>query len=690
MRTVSSTWKQIFNEPNHLTDVKIEIDGVDYGMDDLYAVNQERTVYSGRSPEVGACIASSLSFDIVPKGRVPRMAEVTLYNRLATWDRSSTSEWLVMGTYFIDTRSKIEDGLKMRFTAYDSMLKCDLPYIDNTSFDEWPQSEDDVVEDIADAIGVEVDSRTELAGYDVPYPNDYTMREVLGYIGAANGGNWIITPENKLLLVKLTGESSLLAADHSTAILFGDSIIVLSTGYEYGDSVSSDIKRNAQGFHNLGLLQPFTGVKVWYNRENSYVDQEVEVEGETTTEKVEVENAYFAGDNSGRVLELDCPWGTQAMADAILVQIEGMMYQGATVDAAQIDPAAELGDTVICDGIGFSLSSISVSYTGDYLPTIGAPADEEVDYEYHYESQTERKLSRKVSLGDSYYGFKVTRENGIEVVNIVDGNETTRMILNSSIQAFYNANGDEALYFDAEAGQYKFVGDVTVLSGSLNINNNFIVDTEGNVTTNGNVTLQGGNTVIKAPNIYGGAFYNAAGNARLEIGSDLSFYSSITVNNPLFTIYDTAGSVDLQFYGRPILTYVDDIVPYTNAKGKWSYTGSGQSGDSAEVATIGDFLYSEDILPSVTDVTAAGTTVTLSKDYDDYSWLILYGYAGGTNAASRFLAVLPTVALGSSIHFPIASGAGTGYARISASGRTLTFVSQSYSSMRIDYVYGKR
>ena len=590
MRSVSNTWKQIFQAPNHLTDVKIEIDGVDYSMDDLYAVNQDRTVFSSGSPEVGACIASSLSFDIVPRGRVPRMAEVTLYNRLATWDRSNTSEWLVMGTYFIDTRSKTDDGLKMRFTAYDSMLKCDLPYSENTALSEWPADEEDVVEDIADAIGVEVDSRTVLAGYDVPYPNDYTMREILGYIGAANGGNWIITPENKLMLVRLSGGNSYLGADDDTAILFGDSIIVLSTGYDYenarallsadrsdailfgnkflvlgqsgydssGGAGRTDIYRNAQGFHNLGLLQPFTGVKVWYNRENSYVDQEVEVEGETTTEKVEVENSYSAGDDSGRVLELDCPWGTQAMADAILRQVEGYSYQGATVDAAQITPAAELGDVVICDGIGFSLSSINVSYTGDYLPTIGAPADEEVDYEYHYESQTERKLSRKVSLGDSYYGFKVTKENGIEVVNIVDGTETTRMILNSSVQAFYNADGEAALYFDAEAGKYKFRGDVTITEGSLALSSKF--------------------------SIYPSDATEAEIDA-LTVPDGFNLYGRYSGN--LYNLFNVSQYGEYTTFSSPDSGYAYWSFDSTTVAGHLYYNKSGATWTNSEVATIG-------------------------------------------------------------------------------------------------------
>lgn len=531
MQSVDNTWERLFGEPTHKTEIRAFIDGAMYSMDKIYNAVLTRSVFTNNVPEVGCCCASTFDIEIIPDSRIPRMAPIIVQTRLKSADGVRSSEWIPTGTFFVDTRRKERVGTTMRFTAYDSMLKADQPYLPNSSITNWPAAEALVVAEIASCMGVSVDSRTTLAGYSVDYPQDYTMREVLGYIAAANGGNWIITPENKLLLVKLHGENSLLGANYNAAILFGDTVVVLSTGYNYdaarsllskdddeailmGDSLvvldgqyglrgaGTDIQRNAKRFQNLGLLQPFSGVKVWYSRQNSYVDTSVG----GVTQKVEVENAYFAGTNDGRVLELDCPWGTQAMANAILTQIDGFCYQGAIVEGAQMTPAAELGDLVICDGVGFSLSLLSVTYTGDYLPTISAPADEEVDYEYHYETPTERKLNRTVALGDSYYGFKVTRENGIEVVNIVDGTETTRMILNSSVQAFYNADGQEALYFDAEAGEYRFVGDVTVLSGSLNINDNFIVDVDGHVTCNGSVTLQGSNTKIVAPEILATSF----------------------------------------------------------------------------------------------------------------------------------------------------------------------------------------
>ena len=56
------------------------------------------------------------------------------------------------------------------------------------------------------------------------------------------------------------------------------------------------------------------------------------------------EMEYSAGTDSGRTLTLDCPWGTQKMAEDILSRIQGFQYQPYTADGAHIDPAAEIGD----------------------------------------------------------------------------------------------------------------------------------------------------------------------------------------------------------------------------------------------------------------------------------------------------------------------------------------------------------
>lgn len=579
MQTVTSTFRQIFRQPGHMTEIRAEINGEYYGMTDIYYVQQVLSIFSEDVPAIGCCCSGASKLKIIPHTHIPRMAEINLESRLVSPDGNSSSEWIPMGTYYTDTRSRERNGQRVTLTAYDAMLKADQPYLENSTLSNWPCADDDVADEIAALMGITVDSRTALAGYEVPLPEqDWTAREVLGWIGAANGGNWIITPNNELLLVKLEGITSLLGTDTSHALRLGDSLIVLSTGIKYedtrsllGDDSDSAIKfgndfvvmdargrdgsypdsgdgqniyKNARNLQNLGLLQPFTGVKLWWSRENSYEDQEVTVGGETTIEKVEVENAYFAGDDTGRVLEADCPWATQAIADAILAQIEGYVWQGAVVEGAEITPAAELGDPVICDGVAFPLCSLSVTYDGAYAPTISAPADEEVDYEFHYESETERKLARKVTLRQNYYGFKVTPESGIEIVNIVDGQETTRMILNSSVQAFYNPGMVPALYFDIPSQKYKFKGNVIITEGSLGLSDTFAIfpanatesEIEGlTVPTGFNLIGREGNLLYKFLRIYlsseTAVFASPAG------GNAAFAFDQIDLNGPAFLNY---------------------------------------------------------------------------------------------------------------------------------------------------------
>ena len=58
------------------------------------------------------------------------------------------------------------------------------------------------------------------------------------------------------------------------------------------------------------------------------------------------EMEYSAGTGSGRTLSLDCPWGTQIMAEDILSRIQGFQYQPYTADGAHNHPPAEIGDRI--------------------------------------------------------------------------------------------------------------------------------------------------------------------------------------------------------------------------------------------------------------------------------------------------------------------------------------------------------
>ena len=232
-----------------------------------------------------------------------------------------------------------------------------------------------------------------------------------------------------------------------------------------------DISNNAASLDYAPALEPFTGVRLWY-------DDDV---------------CYFAGDESGRVLEADCPWATQAIANSVLNSIRGFEYQPFEAGTALLNPEAELGDGVRVGGVYAPLASINTTFNAMYTSDISAPSDEEVDHEYPFLTKQERELSRKVALGKAYYGTRITRQNGLEVVKTdASGTETARVRLNSDELAFYDASGDEALYFDAAAGKYRFRGDVEITGGTMNVNNNFIVDEDGNLTINGSINLSSG------------------------------------------------------------------------------------------------------------------------------------------------------------------------------------------------------
>lgn len=113
----------------------------------------------------------------------------------------------------------------------------------------------------------------------------------------------------------------------------------------------------------------------------------------TVTFQVDGERVVTAGsyDNDGMDLYALCPYGTQDMVNAILVQTHGYRFQAFKADAANIDPAAELGDGVTVGGVYGVISAIQDN--GDGYPGLSAPGEQELEDEYPYRNTTDRFLS---------------------------------------------------------------------------------------------------------------------------------------------------------------------------------------------------------------------------------------------------------------------------------------------------------
>lgn len=105
-----------------------------------------------------------------------------------------------------------------------------------------------------------------------------------------------------------------------------------------------------------------------------------------------------AGNDYGRTLEFDCPYGTQTMANQILNKLRGFQYQPATATGALLDPAAEMGDGISARDVYFGLYSRERDFSKLMAADIGAPYDEEINHEYKFETPQQRKYKRE--MGD--------------------------------------------------------------------------------------------------------------------------------------------------------------------------------------------------------------------------------------------------------------------------------------------------
>jgi len=229
MQNTSALYKEILSG-SHEFETKISVAGHEIGEDEIFSINRYASGLTGNKPSVGGALSSTLEMKIAkPSFSIPKMGEIDVFARAK--NASQTSEWMPQGVYFIDTRSFDEtaSGVEnMKVLAYDAMLKAEQDYPDTSH--NWPYKDALVVAEIASAIGVAVDPRTNqflTAGYLIDLPIGYTMRETLEHIAAAYGGNFVISPENKLLFVPLYGldpkiTGNYLADESGNALVLGD------------------------------------------------------------------------------------------------------------------------------------------------------------------------------------------------------------------------------------------------------------------------------------------------------------------------------------------------------------------------------------------------------------------------------------------------------------------------------------
>lgn len=239
MQSVSTQFEDIYASGNYESEIKVVIAGTEYYESSLMDVSIKRELFGGNNVAIGsACMASctlTLTSDTMTardmSALIPRGARVEVWERIKGETR--TSEWINQGVFFVDSRDATSWSSRLVLQCVDSMVKADAMYPGTE--DGWPsggRTDIDVVRAIAEEMGVTVDGDTQLGlNYKIPFPGTYTMREVLSYIGAMYGGNWLITKAGKLLLLKLSDlpeETNYLITNTGDPITFGGVRILVS------------------------------------------------------------------------------------------------------------------------------------------------------------------------------------------------------------------------------------------------------------------------------------------------------------------------------------------------------------------------------------------------------------------------------------------------------------------------------
>ena len=445
MNSTSSLYNSIFSGI-HRFEVKVNISGTDYGMNVLTSLNSRCSVFGSGSPRLGLAPAGELSLSLyLDSGSVPRMAEIRPYFRVVNDSRQS--EWISKGVYFVDTREADTTTGLLTLQAYDSMLKGEVKY-PSTSH-TWPYSDINTVTEIASFLGVAVDAQTTslmTAGFMIPLPTQYTLRETLQYIAALYGGSFVITDQNTLRLIPLW-------------------------------TVKTTEDAPLGGTHRLTAAPAFpacTGVRFLVDN-----DQEL-----------------FAGDETGYVYEISCPFATQAAADWLLTKLQDFVYRPFTAEAAVINPACELGDTIsVPDGLGGTflsgLFSSDLVFDSLCAASVAAPEDEELDHEYPYIPASERSFTRRIqnvqselTLQAQQIAAKVSRTGGdASSFGWYLDADKFQLISNGSVVMLVNRDGLSVEgVINATSGE---IGGCTIQDGVLKVYNANIENLNASKITSG-------------------------------------------------------------------------------------------------------------------------------------------------------------------------------------------------------------
>lgn len=393
MRQTSALYKTLLADPGHIKQSRLIIGGVVYDESQIVTLSTNEALFAEDTLSVGGAIAREIDFSAFLDDSVPRRAQIIHEVRLIT--STQASEWLQKGVYYISTRS--HDPLTGVTTVhgFDAMMAAEQEW-KPAQTDIFPMSMKEAVEKTAAILHLALDPRNVYKtgdDYKVSYPvadgnaseeeqvKGLSIRQVWRWIAGAMGGNFIINDLGELRLVPVIGATATayLADENGDAVTFGGDAILLRVASADSPELSA-LGNAAASVQQFPAFEAISRVIL----------------------KIGGDQGYVSGSDTGRTIEIDCAYGSQTMANDLLAQLQGYVYQPMQADDALIDPAAELGDPVEVCGVYAVLAQKDTMWDMLSAADIAAPGGTGPEDEYSFSSaaasRTQYELAQARSL----------------------------------------------------------------------------------------------------------------------------------------------------------------------------------------------------------------------------------------------------------------------------------------------------
>lgn len=126
MHETSPLWKQILSEPDHRKEIKVKINGTEYGLERIIRVSVAGRLFD--APGVGNAFSRTLELGVMPYGKISPLSEIRLFVRLVSADGQRVSEYIPKGVFYADTVTCDSVTGAAKISGYDAIMKMELPF----------------------------------------------------------------------------------------------------------------------------------------------------------------------------------------------------------------------------------------------------------------------------------------------------------------------------------------------------------------------------------------------------------------------------------------------------------------------------------------------------------------------------------------------------------------------------------